>query len=154
MTSAQFGFLGVVYAVDIGMTRVCTGGVFGVGQTCHHQLKGLQVWSYEPTNPNNFFTTGDRTGRSVIGQSVAGSWTRQTCPAGTVMSGYTIYSRSTRVEKLGLRCRDLISGVNQSLSLVGTTDILFGDFFCCGDYVGSLQVNRAGNGMGASCVNR
>ena len=154
MTSAEFGITGVVYSVDIGMTRVCTGGILGIGQTCHHELKGLQVWSYAPSNPNNFYTSGDHLGRSIIGKSTAGSWTRQTCPAGTVMSGYNIYARSTRVEKLGFSCRSLTSSTGQNLPDVGSTDILFGDLLRCGDYLGSLQVNFAGNGMGGGCVNK
>jgi hypothetical protein len=152
MTTLQFGKLNVVYSVDIGMTRVCTGGFLGVGQTCHHELRGLQVCQYTPSNPNNFYTAGDPTNCTIVGQGSAGSWTRQTCAGGTVVSGYSIYSRSTRVEKLGMVCRDLVSGVSNAKPLVGSTDILFGDHLSCGDYIGGFQVNRAGNGMQASCV--
>lgn len=154
MSSAPFDFTSVVYAVDIGMTRVCSGGVLGIGQECHHELRGLQVWSYGPSNPDNFYRSGDRTASSIIGQNSAGSWTRQSCPAGTVMSGYDIWSRSSRIEKLALHCRDLLSNVQQTLSQVGSTSLLFSDILSCPDYVGSIQLNRNGDGMGATCVNR
>jgi|GEM_PF-3357633 len=156
MSSASFdvSFLGVVWAVDIGMTRVCTGGILGIGQECHHELRGLQVMTYAPSNPNNFYTPGDRTASSIIGRNTAGQWTRQTCPGGTVMSGYNIWSRSSRIEKLAVRCRDLLSGVEQTLTPNGSTSLLFADLLSCPDYVGSIELNANGDGMGATCVSR
>jgi hypothetical protein len=154
VSSARAGVLSVISTVDIGMTRVCSGGVLGIGQECHHELRGLQVWSYAPSNPDNFFRTGDQFWNSIIGQSTAGSWTRVNCPAGTVMSGYDVWSRSTRIEKMQIKCRDLISGVQQTVgSPVGSTSLLFSqNLASCGDYVGSLNTNPKGDGIGGVCV--
>ena len=154
-TSGRTGVLSVIYEVDIGMTRVCTGGVLGVGQECHHELRGMQVSSYAPTNPNNSYTNGDQLWSTIIGRSTAGSWTRRTCPAGTVLSGYNIWARSERIEKLQVKCRNLTTGVSQDFGTpVGSTSLLFSDFLTCGDYVGSIQMNQEGNGMGATCVRK
>lgn len=154
MSSARPSVLSVVSTVDIGMTRVCSGGVLGVGQECHHELRGLQVWSYAPSNPDNFFRPGDEFWNSIIGQSTAGSWTRVNCPAGTVMSGYDVWARSTRIEKMQIKCRDLISGVQQTVgSPVGSTSLLFRENLpSCGNYVGSLRTNPKGDGIGGVCV--
>lgn len=154
MSSGRAGVLSVISTVDIGMTRVCSGGVLGVGQECHHELRGLQVWSYSPRNPDNFFRAGDPNWGSIIGQNKAGSWTRVSCPAGTVLSGYRVWARSNRIEKLQPKCRDLISGVEQTVgSPVGSTSLLFDEGLAsCGNYVGSLGTNPKGDGIGAVCV--
>jgi hypothetical protein len=155
VSSGRTNVLSVIYEVQIGMTRVCEGGVFGVGQACWHELRGLQVASYAPSNPNNFYTQGDPFWSTIIGRNTAESWRRVTCPTGTVMSGYNIWARSNRVEKLQIQCRDLITGVNQNVgSPVGSTSLLFSDMMTCPDYVRSLNTNPKGDGLGGLCVRK
>jgi hypothetical protein len=154
-SSAEAGKLTVVYGIDFGMTRVCEGGVLGQLQKCWHELKGLQVMSYTPSKASNVYTAGDPTYSKVIGQTNAGSWTRQLCPGGSVVSGYDIWARSMRVEKLQLKCRNLQTGVQTSpYSPVGSTALLFSEFLSCPDYVGSFSINGNGTGMGAACVKK
>jgi hypothetical protein len=145
-SSNQAGLLTVVWDVQIGTTN--------------SKVSGLHVCWYAPSNPNNFYTTGDPFGCTTIGKDT-GTWHRQTCPDAHVVNGYhlKVNPSGTSIDSLAMKCRSLLSTSEVSFPLVGTSTVLIPEIRNCGfpdtspaGYVSSFTMNASGNRIVAACV--
>jgi hypothetical protein len=147
----------VIFAWDVGLKGECAPR----GGACANVVAGLKVYWVTSTEPTTTRTT-------QLGQTSVNSWNRQICPTNTYASGYRINTgRSvvapgqTRINQLGLICTELTRNVSSLLPLLGSAQgALFAERLSCSGslstdprrYMGEIFMNKAGDGMNASCV--
>jgi hypothetical protein len=145
--------LSVIYGVDVFFTNP-------------GRIHALDVWWYEPSRADNYYTNGDPTGVKRLGPSNPGTVAvrRMNCPGGYVVAGYRIATdqAKTKILKFGVVCRNLSDDNDRiSLPMAGNEATLFSDTLVCGEfphggstpgYVEYMISQTNMSGMGARCV--
>jgi len=143
----------VIYAWDVGLKKECNAS----RTPCANVVKGLKIYWITATEPTVARMT-------QVGSSVD-SWNRQVCPSNMWASGYrlttgrSVANGAPRINQLALRCKaDPVNGT--TLPLLGSSQgALFAETLDCTPgttsperYMGEIFMNKAGDGMNASCV--
>jgi len=145
----------VVFAWDVGLKGECA-----PRGACVNVVAGLKVYWITSTAPSTVRTT-------QIGQTSVSSWNRQVCPANMYASGYrintgrSVSTGATRINQLGLICTEQTRNQGTELPVLGSSQgALFTERLSCSGsfttdprrYMGEIFMNKAGDGMNASCV--
>lgn len=140
----------VIAGGNVGVSLVCTGRP----QICVRAVTGLQLFFY------NTITGGTRT--AAVGKTSADTWTRELCANNTFVSGYNIGivkgpTGNPLIGKFGFRCR-AFNRAETNLPLLGGGDVLIPEILDCTpnttsilSFVDGIQMNVAGDGIGANC---